>query len=445
MKNYRFVVPIALAALMVLSWYMLFDTYSTKNKEYSEKVELARQHVSVGLITIAGSEYSEALEMYPNYDLTLEVAKMYESQGQPYKVDYIKFCEDSIEIYPDGIELYERLLKSYVEAEDYLSGFELLEKIYKRGLKSDFIKNTFETIRYKYREDYSSYTDIGGFCFGYCPIKNSDDEWGYLDTDNDIAISYQFKEAGSFNGNNISPVSDDKGKAFFINTDGMKVDSTKEKYAEFGSDFDDVLWAKTPDGKYVILDLNKNRINNSTFDYISNFNNGIAAAKKDSRWFFINSKGEKAFDGEYQDIKLDDIKLPFVSERAFVKVQSGNYIMIDKSGKQVGNDSYEDCYLFEESNGYATVKIDGKWYFIDSSGNKKSSKSYDGAKPYSNGLAAVCKNGRWGFIDQNEKMVIEPLFDDAKFFTDNGLCFVKKSDTWSTIEVYSMKYELFDK
>jgi hypothetical protein len=109
-------------------------------------------------------------------------------------------------------------------------------------------------------------------------------------------------------------------------------------------------------------------------------------------------------------------------------------------GQKVGELIFDDADLFAENDGYAAVKTNGKWGFVDKSGNMVIQSEYDNARSFSNGFAAVKVNGKWGFIDEDGNMVIEPQFEDAKYFTSKGTVFVKENGAWVMASLLKYNY-----
>ncbi|MDY2917087.1 MAG: WG repeat-containing protein [Muribaculaceae bacterium] len=91
------------------------------------------------------------------------------------------------------------------------------------------------------------------------------------------------------------------------------------------------------------------------------------------------------------------------------------------NGRVVIPAKYDDAYWFSE--GLASVKINGKWGFIDKTDTMVIPAKYDGALYFREGLASVKINGKWGFIDKTDTMVIPAKFDDAWSFSE-GLAWV---------------------
>ena len=104
---------------------------------------------------------------------------------------------------------------------------------------------------------------------------------------------------------------------------------------------------------------------------------------------------------------------------------------IDKTGKEVVPTQYSNAGDFSE--GLAAVVKGGKTGYIDQTGQEVIPLAYDQAKGFSQGLAAVKKSGKWGFIDQTGQEVIPFQYDDAGSFSE-GLAAVKQGGKWGYID-----------
>ncbi len=86
-------------------------------------------------------------------------------------------------------------------------------------------------------------------------------------------------------------------------------------------------------------------------------------------------------------------------------------------------------------NGFAAVKVNDKWGYINKTGKYVIEPQFDDAYGFSdNGLASVEVNGKYGYINKTGKFVIEPQFDIANSFSDNGLAMVYVNDKWGYID-----------
>ncbi|MBS6476048.1 MAG: WG repeat-containing protein [Clostridiales bacterium] len=77
-----------------------------------------------------------------------------------------------------------------------------------------------------------------------------------------------------------------------------------------------------------------------------------------------------------------------------------------------GSSNNEDLTLF--SKGKVAVSIDGKFGYADKSGKLVINPQFDEARRFNdNGLAAVCIGDKWGFINEKGTLVINPQFNEV--------------------------------
>ncbi len=144
------------------------------------------------------------------------------------------------------------------------------------------------------------------------------------------------------------------------------------------------------------------------YDKIGNFYEGLAAAKLNDKWGFI-----------------------------------------DENGKEITPLKYEWVFSFNE--GFAAVSIDGKhapneyvdgkWGFIDKNGKEITPITYSYAYKFSEGLALVAmgrmysSEERYGFINTKGQIVIPLIYEQADrdgFL--NGKAIVKFNEKWGSID-----------
>lgn len=154
-----------------------------------------------------------------------------------------------------------------------------------------------------------------------------------------------------------------------------------------------------------------------------------------------SSKGSQYLDG-YVVVSSSGTKVLDVSTDYSVYAVTSNIIMFTKgSGSSyksnpINRDSsvYDVMYVDEDGNviasgyetgypfyeGYAAVKKDGKWGYIDTSGNVVVDFVFDKATPLYDGKAWVIYNGKAG------KMNIKNMIDNNAIFNDEQI----KTDEW---------------
>lgn len=90
-------------------------------------------------------------------------------------------------------------------------------------------------------------------------------------------------------------------------------------------------------------------------------------------------------------------------------------VYVDANGNTIAS-GFETGYPFYE--GYAAVKKDGKWGYIDTNGNVVVDFVFDKATPMSNGKAWVIYNGKTGRINLKEMIDNNAIFNDEQIKTD---------------------------
>ena len=91
-------------------------------------------------------------------------------------------------------------------------------------------------------------------------------------------------------------------------------------------------------------------------------------------------------------------------------------------------------YVGNFSNGYARVKLNNKWNFIDTQGKLVSPNQwFDGVGNFCSGYAKVKLNNKYNFIDTQGKLLSpNQWFDDVSIFT-NGYAKVELNGKWNLI------------
>ena len=164
------------------------------------------------------------------------------------------------------------------------------------------------------------------------------------------------------------------------------------------------------------------------FSDADSFSDGLAAAhKKGGGWGYIDGTGKFVIQPQYFQARR------FSEDVAPIRGETG-WLFVDKTGTPVpGLSGFYDAKSFK--NGLAAVKVGAKWHFITHAGKKKFDSEFATVSNFNEDLAAVQEdaNGKYGFIDSSGNYVIQPIFEDARPFSE-GLAAVRLNKRWGYVD-----------
>jgi hypothetical protein len=246
--------------------------------------------------------------------------------------------------------------------------------------------------------------------------------WGYIDTSGKTVIKTQFHHVDDFS-EGLAAVENDTGKWGFIDKTGRTVLEFKYDYA---SSFAEGLAIVVLDRRYGYIDHTGKAVIRPQFKKAFRFSEGLAAVRisgkfepplgmftgddevEHARWEYVDKGGRTR-------IRLEAGYMGNFSEGLanFGIVKPDGYLycgFMDRRGKPVIPATFGGCEGFSE--GFALVLLEGKWHFIDRTGQIVLSPPNFQVQSFHNGLAAVGdsrygENER-GYIDKSGKVVWPP-------------------------------------
>ena len=434
MKNYKFLVPVALVLLFALSFYMLYDARASVTNQYNAYLNAARSRREQGIYADAEAYYMSALEVNPTVDLYIEVGEFYIESNQAKKA--LDWGETTLSVYPKEPKAYEFQTDMLLANRDYTAFFRLANEFCQRGLTSEIISNQLASIEYKFYFN-GQFADVGVYSGGLCPVRIGN-KWGYVGLTGANAVAALYPKAGAFSSEGLAPVVDSEGNAYFIDTVGNKkfIILNVENVTELGL-IENGIYSLYNGTYWGFYDQQYNHLFGE-YDAVSAIGNGVAAVQKGGKWSLVNREGQDLTGKTYDDVVMDEKLVVYRYDRLFVNEGSG-YQMIDSTGKSYGDTKFQAAHMFYD-NTYAAVMVNDKWGFVDASGKMVIKPQYEDARSFANGFAAVQKDGKWGFITTNGEMVIEPQFDNAKDFNNHGCVFVMRDSAWELLRLYKYNY-----
>ena len=136
-----------------------------------------------------------------------------------------------------------------------------------------------------------------------------------------------------------------------------------------------------------------------------------------------------------KEIDMTDVaKFDFADNfyKGFARVKlNGKWNFINTEGKLLSEQWYDTVYYFSE--GFAKVILNDEYNYIDNKGKMLSEQWYDGACSFSGGFAAVKLNGKYNFIDTEGNLLSEQWYDSIFDFYE-GFAAVKLDSNWYGID-----------
>lgn len=322
-----------------------------------------------------------------------------------------------VNIYNDKVE-QEYLSESktetlpYEDIKDDVNVAEIVNKDKKWGIK---FKDDDEAISYEY--DY-----IKNFSEGFFAL-NKDGKWGFISKDGKESIPLIYDNIGVLS-EGLANVKRD-GKFGYVDENGKEVIECSYYTAEPFEKGSAVISIKKDKGYGLLfgyINFTGKEIVPCQYDELIRLKNGYSIAGKNYKYYILDEMGEII--REYDYIR------EFSEGMAAVRNEDGKYGYIDDSGNELILCNYDEADIFSE--GLARIELDGKCGYIDKNGNVvfwyELNYFYDGSN-FKEGMARISNGGKYGYIDKTGKEVIPCIYEYAEDFS-GGFASVNKNGKW---------------
>ena len=146
----------------------------------------------------------------------------------------------------------------------------------------------------------------------------------------------------------------------------------------------------------------------------------INVRKSDGAKYQFHFETDQFMDANDKSVRLNEIGL----SEGIVSF----YTKIDTTFKfRLKFDWMDDFY-----DGFAAVKLNGKWNFINTNGQFLSHEWFNSVWSFNERFATVQLNGKWNFINTNGQLLSQQWFDEAWSFRE-GYAEVKLNSKWNYI------------
>lgn len=427
----RVMLGIACVALIAVSWVVAASAKSDTELQL-ELMETARKYTEDKAYVTAVPYLEEAAGYNGEYtgraEEMLKEAYLNLLSTSGYTRKYTELLEKEMsrkdpspETFMEAADYYENVNKTKTALEVLRQG------VSKTG--DEELTERYESTRYQFKYMRVSYEDVTSVSEGTIQVKQNG-LWGIADMTGNIIIPCEYEKITTMS-NGITAVVKD-GEIY-------TVDKNNDRTALFHGDGTDVgpfgngrLSIRTSEG-WILADSNLNAAK-MPLDWIGMYSEGVIPAAQNGKWGFL-APGGASWKTEpcYDEIICDELGRCAAQDAFFVR-ENGEVRLFSK-GEYISG-SYEDAKPF--ADGWAAVKKDGKWGFIDTEGNVKIGFQFEDALSFGQHLAAVKVNGLWGYVSLRGEVVIDPVFQEARTFY-NGSAAVKTNVGWQFITL--LEYE----
>lgn len=443
---------IVLILCTVGAWASIIMKNVNTPKEYEEYLSLAKK-------AYEQEYYYEAIQ-WANKARSVEgIDSVYEAEeirrdsfyGLGEWDQYVSQCQSMTKKFVDEVENYELITQFYLDNEDVKKLCEIVPEYFAKWNDNEIILQAKNKVDTAYRYVMRGLYDVKYMDTEYIEIQTykSEQVGDTIKTGRKIIDGFGNEIFSYDYALNVPAV--DYSSLFVCNQEGEWSRVTSANYLLAKNDevnFESIgrlsnnnIATAIIDGKYKFIN-EKMKVNDLTWEEAGNFSNGINAVKNDGKWALVNSGNwTQVSEYPYEDIPLNSQGYCTVDGRCVVADTKGYYVIETEEFEPVSDKKYEELKAFESQQ--PTVYRDGnKWGFVNKYGEVFIEAEYEDAKPYVNGYAPVKVNGLWGYIDSENRMVVQPQFQDALSVMTSGYAYVKNElGYWDYVIIDKLYYK----
>lgn len=409
--------------VLLLSAWLAVATAKSDSQRQEELLEQANIYLEDELYVRAEPLLEEAAGYEDRYTLEAEegLKKVYLhliDQGG-YARKYTQLLEKQMAREGAGEEIFREAAEYYFA----LSKEEEALSILRTGIEktgSPELTELYEANRYAYKLGRSTYEEATGLYNGAIQVRR-DDLWGLANASGDLVIPCEYDKISTYSDGQA--VAQKDGVTCAVNSDNNRValyhgsaqDITNFSGNRLGLKLSDG-W-RVADGNFYTAEI--------VLEELGMYTEGCAAAKQNGRWGVLSDDGATwIVPPEYDGVILDELGRCCSQNAVFLR--RGEEVVLFVDGEPTGY-TCEDAWPF--GDGWAAVKKDGKWGFIDTSGAVQIGYQFEEARSFGQHLAAVRQGDYWGYLSLRGEVVIEPIFLSAGQFSQ-GCAPVETEDGW---------------
>ena len=430
-RGHRILIGAGCIALLLSSWLIAINSKSNDEKQL-ELMQQAADMMNDGIYILAvplleeAAGYNAAHTLAAEEELKRAYLALMDKRG--FRRNYEHLLEKQMARSDAHPDIFAEAANYYLSISRLPEALAVLNAgIEKTG--SDRLVAMYESNRYAYETGRASYDYIAAMNGSTVQVQRNG-LWGIARANGSLMIPCLYEKISTFDVDRAIVVRD--GEVFAVDRDNNRIALLGVEAADIGNFADnriplliDGQWRRATGG-FVI--------GGAVFQELRTYSGGYAAAKGRGNWGVIDLASNWLVPPEYDEIIQDELGRCYGQGAVFAR--RGDLVYLFVGGQQIG-ESFEDARPFPPE-GYAAVKRDGKWGFIDTNGNVMIGFMFDDALSFGQHLAAVKLGEYWGYVSVYGQVVIEPVFLEAKSFS-SGYAPVMTQGGWRFIALLEYK------
>ncbi|MCL2249070.1 MAG: WG repeat-containing protein [Oscillospiraceae bacterium] len=431
--NKKIYIPIILTCTAILgaAWYVAVNTSSTTEKQLlliNEAVQMMESGIYIRAVPLLeeAANYDAAYTAKAEKELKRAYLELMENRG--FTRRYTTLLEKQLSRKDVASEVFIEAAEFYLNSQKIGTALTILKDGLKR-INCPEIEKLYEKSRYAYELSWVRYDEVTAMFDGTAGVLN-EGKWGIARTDGTLIIPNKYDKISTF-FQGIAIVREG-GEIYAIDEKTNRLAVPEQAITDFKNLSGGRVALKTDEGwRRASSDLESGA---KVFEDIGMYSEGFVSAKTDGKWGVIDLGTDWLIAPKYEGIVMDELGRSVGQTAVFVK--DGDVVKLFSGGKWIGEE-FDDARPFS-NEGYASVKKNGKWGFIDTTGELKIDYKFDDALSFSGHLAAVREGEHWGFINLQGDIVIAAEFYDVKCFSQ-GSAPVKTDRGWQFLTLIEFK------
>lgn len=275
-----------------------------------------------------------------------------------------------------------------------------------------------------------------------CTVQTQKGRWGMINGKGVLILDTVFIDIDRNFYNGLAVVIDEKRRMGYVRTDGFLIEPIYKDVKNFS---EGLAWVEEESGKWLIIDtLGNIRSEPLELEVSSSFSGGYSIVRYGGNWKIINKEGKLQATDFPLDYDFIDTRDGFQEGYAKVK-KNEQYGFIDPMGKLVIPCKYKDAFIFKE--GLVAVYNGSKWGVVDANDSIRVSFKYGEIRGFVHGVALVRKdtayndlNGqrktirRWGVIDAKDSILVPIIYHGADYGPKGGLFYMELNGDISILD-----------